>query len=143
MGGEWSHLELVGPGEGMAVALLTGPRVDRIGLGGDLTEESKGPCLVAALTALAGEPQGAISALACVLDPVREQVRLTELHDAQNREVSRTARGLRRDGLFQQRDALLGTSRRRICVTKPGHRVRIQERDVAGPALSQIGRPSG
>ena len=43
---------------------------------------------LAAFPALAGEPHGAIGAGAGVLDLVREQVRLAELHDADRLEVS-------------------------------------------------------
>ena len=77
---------------------------------GDLAEEAEGPRLVAALTALAGEPQGALGARAGVLDRLREQIRLAELHEADRVEVSDPAGVRGGQGLLQPGDAL----RRRV-----------------------------
>jgi len=49
---------------------------------GNLGKEAERPCLVTAFTAVTGERHGAFGAGAGVLDLVREQVRLAELHDA-------------------------------------------------------------
>ena len=69
---------------------------------GNLAQEAEGPRLVAAFPALAGEPHGAVGAGAGVLDLVREQVRLAELHDAERVEESDPRGFVGGQGLLQQ-----------------------------------------
>ena len=88
MGHERAHAELGGQGECPPVVLFGGLHVRRVGLRGNLAEEAEGPRLVTPLTALAGERQGAVGARAGVLDLVREQVRLAELHDTERVQVA-------------------------------------------------------
>jgi hypothetical protein len=55
---------------------------------GDLAKESEGPCLVATFAAMASEHHGTAGTGAGILDLVREQVRLAELHDDRPRRPS-------------------------------------------------------
>jgi hypothetical protein len=50
---------------------------------GDVAQEAHDPRLIDALTAPASKRHGAVGAGAGVLDLVRDQIRLTELHDAE------------------------------------------------------------
>ena len=65
---------------------------------------------MAAFTALAGKPHGAVGAGAGVLDLVREQVRLAELHDAERVEKSDPRRFVGGQALLQPGNALPNAS---------------------------------
>ncbi len=87
---------------------------------GNLAEET-GPRLVAAFTALAAEPHATVGAGAGVLDLVREQVRLAELHDAERMEICDPCGLMGCPGLLQPGDAIPDASRPRIHVAQRRH----------------------
>jgi hypothetical protein len=83
-----------------------------------------------AFTALRGEAHSAVGAGAGVLDPVREQIHLAELHDAQRVKISDAGGLMSCHRLLQQGDALFGASRPRIHVTQRRQGRRSQKRVV-------------
>src|SRR5262249_30208756 len=85
---------------------------------GNFAKEAESPCLVAAFTAVTGERHGAFGAGAGVLDLVREQVPLAELHDAERLVIPDPCAFIGGQGLLQPGDALVGASRPRVHVTK-------------------------
>jgi hypothetical protein len=81
VGDEGAHAELVSERQRLAVVFLGRLGIRRIAMGGDRTEKVKTPCLVAALTVLAGQREPSSGSSERFLGPVGEQVRLAKLHE--------------------------------------------------------------
>src|SRR4030095_10414719 len=79
VGDKRAHAELLGEGERVAVVAVSVLR--GIAAGGDLAEETEGPRLVAALTALSGKGEGAVDEYNRLIDPVGEQARFAHVRD--------------------------------------------------------------
>ena len=136
MGDERAHPEFGREGHRGAVVRFGHRHVGTNMMRGNLAKEAEGPRLIAALTALAGEQHGAVGAGSGVLDPVREQVCLAELHDADRVEESHPRGLVGGQGLLQPGDALRDASRPHAHVPERRHTHRSQVRDVPIPALS-------
>jgi hypothetical protein len=71
---EWAHVEL-GRQRHCRTVVRRGRRHIAMGaMRGDVAQEAKGPCLVAAFTALAREHHGTVGAGASVVDLIREHI---------------------------------------------------------------------
>jgi len=115
VGDERTHPEFGGRCRCGAVVRFGRRHVGTVMMRGDLAQAAEGPRLIAAFTALAGEHHGAVGAGAGagVLDPIREQIRLAELHDAERVKVSDPRGLVGCQGLLQPGDAFPDVSRRR------------------------------
>ena len=74
-----------------------------------------------AFPSLASEHQGALGRGAGVLEPVREQIGLAELHEAHRLEPCKPGRLVSCQGLLQERQPFADASRPRVYVPKGRH----------------------
>ena len=107
VGGEGAHAELLGERERVTVVSVSVLR--GIAAGSDLSEETEGPRLVAALTALSGKGEGAVDEYNRLIDPVGEQARVAHVQDDERLVL---LLGLLR--FIQQRETLGNTPRQRV-----------------------------
>src|SRR5262249_32999283 len=114
--GKGTRAELCGDGESVtvvAVGVLRGITMSR-----DLTEQSEGPALVTALTALAGEVERLPGDFEGVIEPAGEDVGFTQV-DQEERLVSADSHGVDgAHGVFQRRNALGDMPRKRMSVAE-------------------------
>ena len=136
MRNERAHAKFFSEGESLAIVVFRVSNIRGIFVRRDLAQEAEGPCLIAAFSALAGEHQRAVGVGAGVLDLVHEQVRLTELHDADRVEECDSRGLLRGQALLQPGDVLIDASRPRVHVTQRCHDQRGQECNVPIAAVT-------
>jgi hypothetical protein len=113
VGDEGAHAELVGEHPGLAVVAIGRLDLDGIGVTGNFGEETEGPRLIAALTALAGKGERPLGECTRVIEPAGEHAYLTKLHDRQRMEGAEPSNsgleGL--ESLTQQPESLRNTPR--------------------------------
>src|SRR6266478_2017345 len=127
-GNERTHLQLLGEREGGAV--VTVGMLRGIAAGGDLSEEAKGPRLVAALAALAGKGQGSPGEFESVLEPIGEDVRFAQVPKKERQGSSKSHRLTGAHRVLQQRDAFSDPPRERVGVAQASHVVQGKEGQV-------------
>ena len=78
VGLEWSHAELLGQVEGLAIVECSRRSVRVVAMGGDLAQQSESPRLATALLVLTAERQGAPSESARLGAATDEQIDLAQ-----------------------------------------------------------------
>ena len=110
VGHERTHAEFLRQGEGLPVVMCGRLDLRGVLMGGDLPEESQGPCLVSPLLMVTGEDEGTPSELDRLLHAAGQQIGLTRIAYPQRMTAHNPHRGTPLLRLLQQRQGLGDTA---------------------------------
>ena len=128
VGSDRPHPELLGERERITVVAFRVPRW--VAAGGGVTKEPERACLVASLTALAGERQGSFRVLVRVLQPAGQDVCLSQIAEEQREEIAVSPGLGGAEGVLHQWDALGDPPRTRMDVAQRSRLVRQERRQI-------------
>src|SRR5262245_18767552 len=117
VGSERAHPELLGPGEGLAVLRRGRLLIRRVGLRGDLAEETSHPGLVAALLLAVREVERAAGDFERALSAAVQQMRLREIGE-EERMVARAGCPGVGERLLHDGHAFREATHQRICIAE-------------------------